>query len=110
MKALGKGSIASWVRTGLQVAWWVMWFAAVMLVAAAVGYVALLLLVQNGLVDREILTGGAGEVRLGDGSTFDLDYDEPGGLTWPVAVPGFLIAATGVAGSLVIIWRLRKTL
>jgi Protein of unknown function (DUF2975) len=108
MKALGKGSIASWVRLGLQAAWWVMWLAAVCLVAGIIGYVTLLLLVQNGLIDSEILTGGAGEVRLGNGSDFHLSYDEPGGLTWPVAVPAIMVAATGIAGALVIIWRLRK--
>jgi hypothetical protein len=110
MKALGKGSIASWVRIGLLVAWWVMWFSAVCLVAFAVGYVALLLLVQNGIIDPQVLTGGEGQVRLGDadGSSFNISYDEPGGLTWPVVLPGILIAGVAVGGSLIIIWRLRK--
>lgn len=110
MKALGKGSIASWVRIALLVAWWVLWFSAVCLVLAAVGYGALLLLIHNGMIDANVLTGGDGEIRVGnaDGSTFSVSYDEPGGGTWPVMVPGFVIGAVAIAGSLVIVWRLRK--
>lgn len=110
MKALGKGSIASWVQIGLAIAWWFLWFVAVMLVLAAIGYGALLLLIQNGVVDASVLTGGDGRVQVGDsgGGTFSITYDDPGGATWPVMAPTFLIGAVAVSGSLVIVWRLRR--
>jgi hypothetical protein len=110
MKALGKGSIASWIQIILLLAWWMLWFAAVCLVLAAIGYGALLLLIHNGIIDPNALTGGDGEIRVGDadGSTFSVTYDEPGGATWPVIVPGFLIGGVAIGGSLVIVWRLRK--
>jgi hypothetical protein len=110
MKALGKGSIASWVQVALVVAWYALWVAAVFLVLAAVGYCAVLLLIQNGVVDPSFLTGGDGEVRLGDegGGSFTLTYDDPHGATWPVMLPFFLIGAVAIGGSLIIVWRLRK--
>lgn len=108
MKALGKGSIASWVRIGLVIAWWFLWFAAACLVVAAIGYGVLLVLIANGVVDPNLLTSGEGQIRVGDGSHFSLRYDEPPGAIWQVVVPGFLIGAVAIAGSLMIVWRLRK--
>lgn len=110
MKALGKGSIASWIQIALLLAWWVLWVAAVCLVLAAIGYGVLLLLIQNGVIDPNVLTGGDGQIRVGntDGSTFSLTYDDEGGATWPVMVPGFLIGGVAIGGALVIVWRLRK--
>ncbi|HYD89617.1 MAG TPA: DUF2975 domain-containing protein [Vitreimonas sp.] len=110
MKALGKGSIAAWVQIALMVAWVCLWIAAAALVLAAVGYGVLLALIANGSVDPSVLTGGDGQIRLGDegGGSFQVSYDEPGGATWPVVVPGLLIGAVAVAGALIIVWRLRK--
>lgn len=109
MKALGKGSIASIVRTGLQIAWVVLWAAAAALVLAAIGYAATLVMIANGMIDANILTGGEGSIRMGrSGGSFDLTYDGPGGATWPVVVPALTIGAVAIAGSLAIVWRLRK--
>lgn len=111
MKALGKGSIAEIVRVGLMIAWWLLWVAAVAIGLAAVGYGIILALVANGAIDPSLLQGGGGDVDLGDGGgggNFHVTYDQPGGGTWPVVVPALLIAAVAVAGSLVIVWRLRK--
>lgn len=110
MKALGKGSIASIVRIGLMVAWYVLWFAAFCIGAGAIGYGVLLTLIANGSVDPSLLEGGAGNADLGGGSggDFHVTYDQPGGGTWPVVVPALMIAAVAVGGSLVIVWRLRK--
>lgn len=110
MKALGKGSIASIVRIGLQIAWVVLWVLAACLVLAAIGYGVTLSMIANGVIDPSILTGGDGEVRMGDsgGGNFHLTYDDPGGATWPVVVPALLIGAVAIAGSLIIVWRLRK--
>ncbi|MBL8544511.1 MAG: DUF2975 domain-containing protein [Hyphomonadaceae bacterium] len=110
MKALGKGSIASIVEIGLTIAWYVLWAAAICLAVGAVGYAVVLVLIQNGTVDPAILSGGEGHVRLGggDGSSFHLTYNDPGGATWPVVVPALLIGGVAITGSLIIVWRLRK--
>ncbi|HWA01306.1 MAG TPA: DUF2975 domain-containing protein [Caulobacterales bacterium] len=108
MKALGRGSIASFIRWALGFAWWVLWFCAVCWVIAAVSYAVLLILVANGVVDANILTGGHGEIHVGDTGHFDVTYDDAGGATWPVVVPSLLVGAVAIAGGLVIVWRLRR--
>jgi len=107
MKALGKGSIASWVRVGLTVAWWALWFAAICLVLAAVGYGVVLALIANGILDPSALAGNH-QIDVGSGGTLNVNYDEPGGAAWQVVAPGLLIGAVAVAGALIIVWRLRK--
>jgi hypothetical protein len=110
MKALGKGSIASIIQVGLMIAWWALWIAAAAVSVGAIAYGVILALISNGMVDPSLLEGGGGTVDLGGrgGGDFHVTYDQPGGGTWPVVVPTLLIAAVAVAGSLVIVWRLRK--
>jgi hypothetical protein len=109
MKALGKGSIASIVRVGLQIAWVVLWVAAGFLVLASIAYAAVLALTAAGAIDPELLSGGDGRIRVGDnGGSFNVEYDSATGATWPVVLPALLIGGVAVAGSLVIVWRLRK--
>jgi hypothetical protein len=110
MKALGKGSIASIIQVGLVIAWWALWIGAAILALGAMVYGALLALVANGAIDPALLEGGGGDVNLGagGGGSFQVTYDQPGGGTWPVVVPSMLIAAVAIAGSLIIVWRLRK--
>lgn len=109
MKALGKGSIASIVRVGLVIAWYALWIAAVGVAVGAISYGVILTLIANGSIDASILEGRAGNANLGGGDgDFHVTYDQPGGGTWPVVVPALMIAAVAVAGSLVIVWRLRK--
>jgi len=110
MKALGQGSVASIVRVGLSIANVILWVALGGLVIGAIVYGVLLWLIAAGHVDPTILTGGEGTIRLGEngGSNFSLTYDEPGGATWPVALPAFMIGAVVVVGGLVIVQRLSK--
>jgi hypothetical protein len=110
MKALGKGSIASIVRIGLQIAWIVLWVAAGCLAIASIAYGAILALIASGAIDPDILRGGDGQIRVGDdgSGSFSVSYDDPNGATWPVVVPALLIGAVAVAGSLIIVWRLKK--
>lgn len=107
MKALGQGSIASIVRIGLQIAWVVLWVLAACLVLAAIGYAATLALIANGMIDPALLTSSDGEVRM-DGGGFHLTTNGRGAATWPVVVPALLIGGVAIAGSLIIVWRLRK--
>jgi hypothetical protein len=109
MKALGHGSIASFVRIGLTLAWWGLWVLAALFALGAIGYGALLALIAHDAIDPAILTGGDGAIRMGgEGTEFHVNYDDSGGLTWPVVVPALLIGAVAIAGSLIIVWRLRK--
>lgn len=110
MKALGKGSVASLVRIGLMIAWVFLWICAGALVIGSIGYGIVLWLTMNGTLDPALLTGGEGQIRVGQsgGGDFHLTYGEPGGATWPVVVPALLIGAAAISGSLVIVWRLRK--
>lgn len=110
MKALGKGSVASIVKVGLNIAWVILWIALGGLVIAALGYAGLLVAISAGYVDANILTGGGGDIRIGDsdGSNFNITYDEPGGATWPVVVPALMIGAVVIVGGLVIVRRLGK--
>src|SRR5262245_7729457 len=95
MKALGKGSIASIVRGGLQVAWVILWILTACLVLGAIAYGVILAMVANGLIDPTLLEGGGGHIQMdgagGGGGDFNVTYDQPGGGTWPVVVPAFLI-------------------
>jgi hypothetical protein len=110
MKALGKGSIASIVRVGLQISWIVLWAVAAALVVAGIAYGIILALIASGSIDPTLLTGGDGQIRVGESGDgdFSLTYDNPAGATWPVVVPALLIGGVAVGGSLVIVWRLKK--
>ncbi len=109
MKALGKGSIASFVQVGLQIAWIVLWVLAGLLVVGAIAYGVVLFMISNGSIDPALLEGGEGAARVGGGSgDFHLTYDQPGGGRWSVVVPALLIGAVAIAGSLVIVWRLKQ--
>lgn len=109
MKALGKGSVASFVQVALTITWILLWLALGLLALAAIGYGALNLLIASGAVDASILAGGEGQARVGGGDgDFDLSYTNPGGATWPVVVPALAIGAVAISGGLVIVDRLRR--
>lgn len=109
MKALGKGSIASWVQTGLAIASGFLWVMAVCLAIGAVAYGVVMVLVANGTIDHSLLTGGEGHLRFGSGdSDFHVTYDDDGGATWPVIVPAMCIGAVAIGGALIIVGRLRQ--
>lgn len=109
MKALGQGSVASIVEVALTIAWWLLWACLGALVIAAAGYAGLHAMIGAGWIDPSILSGGAGEVHVGDGGgDFDLTYDHPGGATWPVVAPALVIGAVMLVGALVIVGRLRR--
>lgn len=109
MRAFGKGSIASLIGIGLHISWIVLWACLGLLVVGGIGYGILLGLINAGMVDASILTGGDGEMHVGSGSgNFHLTYDGPNGATWPVVVPVLLIGAVALSGAIIIVGRLRK--
>jgi hypothetical protein len=109
VKALGKGSVASVVKVALTIAWWLLWIALGGVVIGALSYGGLYAMIAAGWVDASILTGGEGEVQVGDGGgDFSLTYGQAGGATWPVVVPALVIGAVVLVGALVIVGRLRR--
>lgn len=108
MKALGKDSVASVVKVALTIAWWVLWIGLFGLVLATLGYGLLQAMIASGWIDANILTSGEGQIRVGDGSDFDLSYTNPGGASWPVVAPALVIGGVAIVGGLVIVGRLRR--
>ncbi|MEQ1817910.1 MAG: DUF2975 domain-containing protein [Terricaulis sp.] len=104
MKALGRDSVASIIRIGLNVVWGVLWFLAVCLGLAAIGYGAFLALSASGAIGPDVLTGD-NHLRI---NGENVQFGDIAGYTWPVLVPAFLIGAVAIGGSLMIVWRLRR--
>ncbi|MBK8543042.1 MAG: DUF2975 domain-containing protein [Caulobacteraceae bacterium] len=104
MKALGRDSVASIVRIGLNVVWGVLWFLAICLGLAAVCYGAFLILSATGAIGSDVLTGD-NHLRI---NGENVGFGDIAGYTWPVLVPAFLIGAVAIGGSLMIVWRLRR--
>ncbi len=88
MKALGRGSIASFLHTALLFAWVGLWVAAA-LVLGALGYSLFLAFTREGAINAAALS-------------------ELGGAGWQVVVPALLGAGVAIGGGLVIVWRLRR--
>jgi hypothetical protein len=90
MKALGKGSVASIIKVGLQVIEVFLWIGVIGLVVGVIGYGIALGLLLSGVIDVNL---------PGDGAW---DY-----LMWPIVVPALIIGAVVIGGSLLIVRRLR---
>ncbi|MES1198963.1 MAG: DUF2975 domain-containing protein [Pseudomonadota bacterium] len=89
MKALGKGSIASFIRWALGFAWWVMWFFAGILTIAAIA--CTLFFFGLAVHAYKIETDGKSVLMYA-----------------PYAAIGFAFVGVSIAGTLAIIWRLRR--
>ena len=112
MKALGKGSIASIVQIGLSIAWVVLWVAFAIWAAAALAYLAFMLLVTAGVVDPATLPA----VEQGDGRGIEIriaGIDATGlrhlaWTDWHIFAPALLAGGVTIGGSVVIVGRLRR--
>lgn len=105
MKALGRGSVASIVKVGLEVTWVVLWIAAAGVGLGAVGYLGLLTAISAGAVDESVLHLGDSTRQIGP---IRIETDAGDRLIWPVVATALLAAAVAVAGAMAIVWRLRK--
>jgi hypothetical protein len=106
VKALGQGSVASFVEVALRVAWYVLWACLGLLIVAAIGYGVIYALIGAGAVDESVLAGTETTLSV-DGITYE-GGSEGALATWPVAAPALAIGAIVLSGALVIVWRLRK--
>jgi hypothetical protein len=104
MRALGQGSVASVVKVGLDIAWVVLWIGAAGFCVAVIAYG-----VTSALAGAGVLADGAFEqvkveVRSGqvvlikDGRVLD----------WRVLTPLMLVIGVVLAGSLAVVWRLKR--
>ena len=105
MRALGKGSLASFMRVALEIVWVVLWIAAAGLALGAVGYAALMIVIASGALPADVLDVGAATIQLGP-VTLHAESDER--FILPVVAPALLAAGVAIAGALVIVSRLRR--
>lgn len=104
MKALGKGSVASLVKIGLDVVWVILWIAAIGIGVAALASIAVSMIgpsLLGGALDRD------GAIRI-DTAGVEITGVGADQLGWPLLVTGFLAGAVGVAAGLIIVDRLRR--
>lgn len=105
MKALGRGSIASYLEIALNVIGVFLWVALGGVVIGAIAYAITGALIAAGIVPASIFDAGSGQVRNGGlTATFDIDT----GLAWQLVVPALLSALVAISGGLIIVQRLKK--
>lgn len=105
MKALGKGSIASYLEIALNIMWVILWIALGGVVIGAVAYAAVMAMIAGGLLPVELLEGGRGHVRTGGA---EVSFDTEGGMAWQIVAPALTAAAVAVSGGLIIVNRLKR--
>lgn len=105
MKALGKGSVASVVKLGLDVAWVLLWAGVAGFCLIALGYGAVSFLADAGLLADAAFEQVEAEIRAGE---LVLITEDGGVLDWRILVPVLLVWAVALAGSLIIVWRLKR--
>lgn len=106
MKALGRGSIASYLEIALNVVQVILWVALGGVILGALAYGVVCVLVATGMIGPEILAGGHIKAD-GTGVEATLNMDRPG-LGWQIVVPALLSAFVVVSGGIVIVRRLKK--
>ena len=105
MRALGRGSLASFIKVALEVQWWFLWIAAAALVLGTVGYLIVVGMIEGGMLEASLLEPGQGRQTIGP-ITIETDKDDQ--LSWQLVSIGLLGGAVAIGGSLVIIQRLRR--
>jgi len=106
LRALGKGSIASLIKVVLDVLWVLLWIAAICLAIGIAGYALALVLVENGVLPRDLLAPGEGGVSVGPVTVRADNNERLDNLT--VIAPAFLAGAVAIGGALLIVLRLKR--
>ncbi|MDX2235747.1 MAG: DUF2975 domain-containing protein [Hyphomonadaceae bacterium] len=105
MKALGRGSIASWLEIALNVVWAILWVGLVGVVLGAIAFAVVMGLIAGGVLSVDILEGGRGHVSSG---AAEITFSTDGGLPWQIVAPALAAAAAAVSGGLIIVDRLKR--
>jgi hypothetical protein len=105
VKALGRGSIASWLEIALNIVWVILWVLLAGVVVGAVAYAVVMGLIAAGILPAALLEGGRGHVQSGGAS---ISFDTDGGMAWQIVAPALAAAAAAVAGGLIIVDRLKR--
>lgn len=104
LPALGKGSIASIVKVGLDIVWIILWCVAVAVGVAILAYLGVLAAVQMGIFPETILDGRAA-TSIGPVTVESETADH---LFAPMLAPALLAASVAVVGALIIVLRLKR--
>jgi hypothetical protein len=104
MKALGKGSVASVVKVGLDIVWVALWIGAIALAAGAL-LTAALAWFGDRLPLETIATSEEVWMEVGGVEIRAIGSEALG---WPLVVTGFLGGAVAIATSLIVVDRLRR--
>jgi len=100
MKVLGRGSVAAFIKTALDIAGVLFLVGAVCAVAATLGYGALFLAVKAGVAPATVFAGGIDNRAVA--VHFAVQFDP-----WQVELPGLLGAVVMTGGGLIVIRRLK---
>lgn len=104
MKALGRGSIASYLEIALNVIGVLLWVALGGVILGALAYGVALALSALGVLPDAFFEG-RGHVKQGGA---EVSFDVGDGLAWQILVPALAAAGVAVSGGLVIVRRLKK--
>lgn len=102
--ALGKGSIASFIKVALDIVWVVLWGVACVIALAGIVCVGLLLAIQLGLLPEATLDGHAATTV----GPLTIRSDVANRMFAPMLAPALLAAAVAVGGALIIVLRLKR--
>jgi hypothetical protein len=106
VKALGRGSIASFIKIALEIIWVLLWIAAIAIGLGALAYGVTWLGVSLGWWPADIF-GRGGEITV-DGGAVEANARASFSLDQPqLALPALVAAAVMVAGGLLIVKQLR---
>jgi hypothetical protein len=105
MRALGKGSVATFIKVALDVSWVILWVAALFLVIGAVAYGFVLVGMAAGWLPHDMLEAGERVTHVGP---ITISTDTEGELFLPAFIPALLAGAVAVTGSLIIVLRLKQ--
>ena len=105
MKALGRGSIASYLEIALNVIGVLLWVALGGVILGALAYAVALALAAMGVLPETIFEGGQGRISQPGA---EVKFDISGGLAWQLVVPALLVSAVAISGGIVIVRRLKK--
>lgn len=104
MRALGKGSVASVLKVGLDLLRWLLWSLAGLVALIALGSALVGLAVELGWISPPKISGEV-DVEIGGVEVRRAPQDL---LTWPVVVTALAAVSVGIGGALVVVGRLRR--